>query len=117
MNGGIDFVKKKLDKINKKGRMSTGAMAVFLCLMIHIISIAAFYWMYGTKEKSEVEDIKPHHNTVVPTHGINIIYREGLEEALGEEYYSKLYSIDNLSKKEEWIEHKLINAQMILLEI
>lgn len=99
---GIGFVKKKLDKINKEGHMSTGAMAVFLCLMIHIISIAAFYWMYEEKGKREVEDIKSHHNMVVPTHGINMIYVEGLEEALGEEYYSNLYSIASPGKKEEW---------------
>lgn len=99
---GIKFVKKKLDKINKEGHMSTGAMAVFLCLMIHLISIAAFYRMYEEKGKREVEDIKPHHNMVVPTHGINMIYVEGLEEALGEEYYSNLYSIASPGKKEEW---------------
>lgn len=99
---GIKFVKKKLDKINKEGRMSTGAMAVFLCLMIHLISIVAFYWMYEEKGKREVEDIKPHQNMVVPTHGINMIYVEGLEEALGEEYYSNLYSIASPGKKEEW---------------
>lgn len=82
--------------------MLTEAMAVFICLVIHLVGIAVFYRMYEEKGKREVEDIKPHHNMVVPTHGINMIYVEGLEEALGEEYYSNLYSIASPGKKEEW---------------
>ena len=99
---GIKFVKKKLDKINKEGHMLTEAMAVFICLVIHLVGIAVFYRMYEEKGKREVDDIKPHHTMVVPTHGINMIYVEGLEEALGEEYYSNLYSIASPGKKEEW---------------
>ena len=99
---GIKFVKKKLDKINKEGRMSTGAMAVFLCLMIHLISIAAFYWMYEEKGKREIEDIKQHYDMTVPTYGVSIIEGEGMEEALGEEHYSEFYLIGHPGKNKEW---------------
>lgn len=99
---GIKFVKKKLDKIDKEGYMLTEAVAVFICLVIYLIGVAAFDRMYEEKGKREIEDIKSHHNMVVPTHGVNMIYVEGLEEALGEEYYSNLYSIVSPGKKEEW---------------
>ena len=100
--GGISYVKKKLDENYKERYESTKAAAVLICLMIHLIGVAAFDRMYEEKGKREVEDIKPHHNMVVPTHGINMIYVEGLEEALGVEYYSNLYSIASPGKKEEW---------------
>ena len=99
---GVKFVKKKLDKIYKEGYMLTEAVAVFICLVIYLIGVAAFDRMYEEKGKREIEDIKSHHNMVVPTHGINMIYVEGLEEALGVEYYSNLYSIASPGKKEEW---------------
>ena len=99
---GIKFVKKKLDKIDKEGYMLTEAVAVFICLVIYLIGVAAFDRMYEEKGKREIEDIKSHYDMAVPTHGINITYVEGLEEALGEEYYSNLYSIARPGKKEEW---------------
>lgn len=52
---GVDFVKRKLDKISKEGSMPTGAVAVFLCLMIHLIGIDAFHWMYEENGKCELE--------------------------------------------------------------
>ena len=48
---GIKFVKKKLDKINKEGYMLTEAMAVFICLVIYLIGVAAFDRMYEEKGK------------------------------------------------------------------
>ena len=58
---GIKFVKKKLDKINKEGYMLTEAVAVFICLVIHLVGIAAFHRMYEEKGKREIEDIKSHY--------------------------------------------------------
>lgn len=47
------------------------------------------------------KDIKLHYNMVVPTQGVSIIYRDGMEEALGVKYYSELYLMDNPGKKKE----------------
>ena len=99
---GIKFVKKKLDKIDKEGYMLTEAVAVFICLVIHLVGIAAFYRMYEEKGKREIEDIKSHYDMAVPTHGISIIEGEGMEEALGEKHYSEFYLMQHPGKNEEW---------------
>lgn len=99
---GIKFVKKKLDKIDKEGYMLTEAMAVFICLVIHLIGVAAFYRMYEEKGKREIEDIKSHYDMAVPTYGISIIEGEGMEEALGEEHYSEFYLMGHPGKNKEW---------------
>ena len=99
---GIKFVKKKLDKIDKEGYMLTEAVAVFICLVIHLVGIAAFYRMYEEKGKREIEDIKSHYDMAVPTHGISIIEGEGMEEALGEKHYSESYLMQHPGKNKEW---------------
>ena len=99
---GIKFVKKKLDKINKEGYMLTEAVAVFICLVIHLVGIAAFHRMYEEKGKREIEDIKSHYDMAVPTYGISIIEGEGMEEALGEKHYSEFYLMQHPGKNKEW---------------
>ena len=99
---GIKFVKKELDKIDKEGYMLTGAVAVFICLVIHLVGIAAFHRMYEEKGKREIEDIKSHYYMVVPTYGISIIEGEGMEEALGEKHYSEFYLMQHPGKNKEW---------------
>lgn len=99
---GIKFVKKKLDKIDKEGYMLTEAVAVFICLVIHLVGIAAFHRMYEEKGKREIEDIKSHYDMVVPTYGISIIEGEGMEEALGEKHYSEFYLMQHPGKNKEW---------------
>ncbi len=99
---GIKFVKKKLDKIDKEGYMLTEAVAVFICLVIHLVGIAAFHRMYEEKGKREIEDIKSHYDMAVPTYGISIIEGEGMEEALGEKHYSEFYLMQHPGKNKEW---------------
>lgn len=99
---GVKFVKKKLDKINKEGYMLTEAVAVFICLVIHLVGIAAFHRMYEEKGKREIEDIKSHYDMAVPTYGISIIEGEGMEEALGEKHYSEFYLMQHPGKNKEW---------------
>ena len=99
---GIKFVKKKLDKIDKEGYMLTEAVAVFICLVIYIIGVATFHRMYEEKGKREIEDIKSHYDMAVPTYGISIIEGEGMEEALGEKYYSEFYLMQHPGKNKEW---------------
>ena len=99
---GIKFVKKKLDKIDKEGYMLTEAVAVFICLVIYIIGVAAFHRMYEEKGKREIEDIKSHYDMAVPTYGISIIEGEGMEEALGEKHYSEFYLMQHPGKNKEW---------------
>lgn len=99
---GIKFVKKKLDKIDKEGYMLTEAVAVFICLVIHLVGIAAFHRMYEEKGKREIEDINSHYDMAVPTYGISIIEGEGMEEALGEKHYSEFYLMQHPGKNKEW---------------
>ena len=92
---GVKFVKKKLDKIYKEGYMLTEAVAVFICLVIHLVGIAAFHRMYEEKGKREIEDIKSHYDMALPTYGISI---------LGEKRYSEFYLMQHPGKNKEWID-------------
>lgn len=94
--GGINYVKKKLDENYKERYESTKAAAVLICLIIHLIGVAAFIWILEENEKNKVEAIKPYYNMLGPSQGIGTIDREELEK-----YYSELYSIENPDKKKE----------------
>ena len=89
--GGISYVKKKLDENYKERYESTKAAAVLICLMIHLIGVAAFIWVLEENKKNKVEDTKPYYNILAPSQGI--IDREELE------HYSEFYSIYNPLKK------------------
>lgn len=95
-NGGISYVKKKLDENYKERYESTKAAAVLICLIIHLIGVAAFIWILEENEKNKVEAIKPYYNMLGPSQGIGTIDREELEK-----YYLELYSIENPDKKKE----------------
>ena len=95
-NGGISYVKKKLDENYKERYESTKAAAVLICLIIHLIGVAAFIWVLEENKKNKVEDTKPYYNILAPSQGIGTIDREELEK-----YYLELYSIENPDKKKE----------------
>ena len=103
--GGISYVKKKLDENYKERYESTKAAAVVICLMIHLIGVAALIWVFEENEKNKVEDTKPYYSILVPSHGKDIINRKEMEEYLEKElYYSELRSAYITDKKKEWID-------------
>ena len=103
--GGISYVKKKLDENYKERYESTKAAAVLICLIIHLIGVAAFIWVLEENEKNKVEDTKPYYNILAPSHGTGTINRKEMEEYLDEElYYSELRSAYITDKKNEWID-------------
>lgn len=104
-NGGISYVKKKLDENYKERYESTKAAAVLICLMIHLIGVAAFIWVLEENEKNKVEDTKPYYSILAPSHGTGTINRKEMEEYLEKElYYSELRSAYITDKKKEWID-------------
>ena len=103
--GGISYVKKKLDENYKERYESTKAAAVLICLMIHLIGVAAFIWVLEENEKNKVEDTKPYCNILAPSYGTSTINRKEMEEYLEEElYYSELRSAHITDKKKEWVD-------------
>ena len=70
---------------------STKAAAVLICLIIHLIGVAALIWVFEENEKNKVEDTRPYYNILAPSQGI--VDREELE------HYSEFYSIYNPLKK------------------
>ncbi len=103
--GGISYVKKKLDENYKERYESTKAAAVLICLMIHLIGVAAFIWVLEENEKNKVEDTKPYYNILAPSHGTGTINRKEMEEYLEKElYYSELRSAYITDKKKEWVD-------------
>ena len=103
--GGISYVKKKLDENYKERYESTKAAAVVICLMIHLIGVAALIWVFEENEKNKVEDTKPYYNILAPSYGTSTINRKEMEEYLDKElYYSELRSAYITDKKKEWLD-------------
>lgn len=103
--GGISYVKKKLDENYKERYESTKAAAVLICLMIHLIGVAALIWVFEENEKNKVEDTRPYYNILAPSQGAGTINRKEMEEYLEKElYYSELHSAYITDKKKEWID-------------
>ena len=102
---GINFVKKKLDENYKERYESTKAAAVLICLIIHLIGVAALIWVFEENENKKVEDTKPYYNILAPSYGTSTINRKEMEEYLDKElYYSELRSAYITDKKKEWID-------------